>query len=85
MHFQMEQLHKFNLKKKKEKVVPFPKASCIIQVYVCGFFPKKSINASGFNVLQLSAELAVTVLNHLFIFLVYNMMKTMATSVLFHE
>lgn len=81
MHLPIEQLHNFNLK----KFVPFPVVICVIQFYVCGLFPKKSTYASVFSVSQFSAELAVTVLNHLFIFLVYNMMKTMATSILFHE
>lgn len=82
MHLPIEQLHNFNLKKKS---VPFLVVICVIQFYVCGLFPKKSIYASGFSVLRFSVELAVTVLNHLFIFLVYNTMKTMATSILFHK
>lgn len=63
----------------------FPVVARVIQLHVCGLFPKKSIYASVFSVLQLSAELVVTNLNNLFIFLVYNTMEITITLMLFDE
>lgn len=57
MHPPIGQLQNLNLKKS----IPFTVVICVIQFYVCGLLPKKSIYASDFSVLQFSAELAVTV------------------------